>query len=289
MKILTTPRNKNELNKLLTYSDSFLFRLEGFSVNFANNFKLEQIKEFNKIIKQNNKQIFISLNKNMHNNDIKKVKEILLSLNELNINGLFFYDVGIVNLKNKLNLNYNLVWAQEHLTTNYNTCNFWYQQKVKYAFISSEITKEEILKIKQNTKMKLIVTLFGYLPMFTSKRHLVDNYLQTFKLDKKGYYIHKENKIYPIIDNNEGTVVYSNYILNGLEEYLELKSNNIDYIFLNNFNIDEKTFLKVVSNFKKLNSKNLEKIKAELNQLITNTSKGFLYTETIYKVKKNEK
>ena len=60
-------------------------------------------------------------------------------------------------------------------------------------------------------------------------------------------------------------------------------------IFLNNFNIDEKTFLKVVSNYKKLNSKNLEKIKAELNQLITNTSKGFLYTETIYKVKKNEK
>lgn len=289
MKILTTPRSLNELNNLLPYTDAFLFGIEDFSVNFSNNFNLEQIKEFNKIIKKNNKQIFISTNKNMHNKDIETLKNILISLNELKIDGLLFYDIGIVNLKGKLNLNYDLVWAQEHLTTNYNTCNFWYQKGIKYGLISNEITKEEIINIKKNTNMQLIVTLFGYLPMFTSKRHLVDNYLQTFKLKQKGFYLKKENKTYPIIDNKEGTVVYSNYILNGIDEYLEFKNNNIDYIFLNNFNIKEEIFLNVVNNYFNLTNENLEITKENLNKIIKNSSKGFLYTETIYKVKKNEK
>lgn len=281
---ITTPRNKKEFNNLLPYIDAFLFGINDYSVNFSNSFTLKEIEEFNKIIKQNNKQIFISLNKNMHNSDIENIKEILVKLNDLNINGLFFYDIGIVNLKNKLNLNYDLVWSQEHLTTNYNTCNFWYNQGVNYAFLSSEITKFEIENIIKNTKMKLIITLFGHIPMFTSKRHLVNNYLETFNLKTNGKYIYKEEKTYPIVDNQLGTVVYSCDILNGLEETLELKNN---YIFLNNFNIDEEKFLKVVKLYNQLNPNNLTKTKQEIEEMFKNTSKCFLYTETIYKVKKS--
>lgn len=286
MNILTTPRSKEELKELLNYSKAFLFGIKGLSVNLEVYFDLEQIKEFNEIIKNNNKKIFISLNKNMHNEDIIKLKELLLNLNELNIDGVFFYDIGIVNLKNKLNLNYDLVWSQEHLTTNYNTCNFWYNEGVKYVNLSNEITKNEIKAISQNTNMKLIVTLFGHLPMFTSKRHLVKNYLKTFKLKQNGYYIEKEGKIYPIVDNDEGTVVYSDFLLNGLEEALELE-NLVEYIFLNNYNIDIKDFIEIVKLFYNLNLNNLEKSKQILNKITTN--KGFLYTETIYKVKKYEK
>lgn len=286
MNILTTPRSKEELKELLNYSKAFLFGIKGLSVNLEVYFDLEQIKEFNEIIKNNNKKIFISLNKNMHNEDIIKLKELLLNLNKLNIDGVFFYDIGIVNLKNKLNLNYDLVWSQEHLTTNYNTCNFWYNEGVKYVNLSNEITKNEIKAISQNTNMKLIVTLFGHLPMFTSKRHLVKNYLKTFKLKQNGYYIEKEGKIYPIVDNDEGTVVYSDFLLNGLEEALELE-NLVEYIFLNNYNIDTKDFIEIVKLFYNLNLNNLEKSKQILNKITTN--KGFLYTETIYKVKKYEK
>ncbi|MEG2311309.1 MAG: U32 family peptidase, partial [Bacilli bacterium] len=209
-------------------------------------------------------------------------------LNKLNIDGLFFYDIGIVNLKKKLCLNYDLVWAQEHFTTNYNTCNYWYNLNVKYGFISSEITKENILEIKKNTSMKLIVTLFGHVPMFTSKRHLVDNYLKHFNLTNKGTYIRKENKQYPIVDNKEGTTVYSNYVLNAIDEYLELSNNNIDYVFLNNFNIKQTQFRKIVQKHFKLTPNNLNKTKTYFEKLNLNLSKGFLYTETIYKVKNNE-
>ena len=94
--------------------------------------------------------------------------------------------------------------------------NYWNSKGSKYAYISSDITEEEIIKIIENSKSKLLVTLFGHLPMFVSKRHIVKNYLEYFKLEDKSSlnYIEKENKIYPIIDNFVGTQVYSNNILN---------------------------------------------------------------------------
>ena len=277
--LVTTPRNKEELVNLIDLYDAFIFGIKDYSVNLIETFTLEEIKTFNKIIKENNKEIFISLNKNMNNDDILNIKPILTELNKLNINGLFFYDIGIVNLKNKLDLNYDLVWSQEHLTTNYNTINYWYSKGIKYTNLSTEITKKEILDIKKNTKAKLFITLFGYLPMFTSKRHLVKNYLETFNLNKEGKYIFKEDKTYPIVDNDLGTTVYSSYILNGIKEYQELKDN---YIFLNNFNIDEQTFLKVSEYFNNINDDNINK----LNNLFNNLSSGFLYQPTIYRVKK---
>lgn len=87
---ITTPRNKKEFHNLLPYIDAFLFGINNYSVNFSNNFDLREIEEFNRTIKQNKKQIFVSLNKNMHNNDIEDIKEILTKLNELKIDGLFF-------------------------------------------------------------------------------------------------------------------------------------------------------------------------------------------------------
>ena len=272
--LVTTPRSKEELNNILEEYDAFIFGVKDYSVNLINTFTLEEIKEFNRIIKDNNKQIFISLNKNMTNDDIENIQPILKELENIKIDGLLFYDIGIVNLHQKLNLNYDLVWNQEHLVTNYNTINYWYKKGVKYAFLSSEITAKEIKDIIKNTNSKLMITLFGYIPMFTSKRHLVDNYLETFNLKGNPKYIENSDNIYPIIDDKLGTTVYSNYILDGSKEYEDLKDN---YIFINNFNIDEKTFSKVSKYIKE---------KKNLNDLFNNLSTGFLYKPTIYKVKK---
>jgi hypothetical protein len=66
-------------------------------------------------------------------------------------------------------------------------------------------------------------------------------------------------------------------ILDGIEEVNILKKNNIDYIVLNGLFHTENTFNKVVNNYiNVINNKKTIKSKY---------SKGFLYKETIYKVK----
>lgn len=268
-KLLILPNNK-DIKDLIDKSDAFLFGIKGYSVNVPCEIELIELEELTKY----NKEIFISLNKNMRNEDIPKIKEILLEIDKLNIKGIFYADTCFINLKKELNIKTDLVWSQEHLTTNYSTINFWKQYGVNYTYLSSEITLNEIKEIRKNTDVKLIVPIFGYLPIFVSFRHAVKNYLKTFNLsdNSKINYIEKEGNTYPIIDDELGTTVYSNNILDGYLEYKELE---IDYVTLNEFNIDREVFLKVLDKYNGMNS-NYE----------LETDKGFLYKETIYKVKK---
>ncbi len=273
--ILDKIENIEEYSKIC---DGFIVGIKDLSVNLPNYFSLEELDKI--IEKSKNKEIFLSINKNIHNKDIHFLKETLEKIKEKNINGIIYYDIALVNL-NEI-YNYNLIWNQEHMTTNYNTINYWYEKKVKSTYISSELSKEEVLEIKNNTKSKIFMNVFGYIPMFTSKRPLVKNYLEKFNLkdNSKINYMEKENKYYPIIDNKL-TTVYSSKILNLSNDYNELQ--NIDYLVFNPFNIDKYKFIECVKLFNENdNMNNFQKINEILDN---NTDTGFMYKETIYKVR----
>ena len=267
-KLLILPNKLTD--DILDISDAILVGIEGFSVNIPCNITMNELKNLKN---KYDKEIFVSLNKNMRNSDIEKLKEILIEIDKLNIKGILYADTCFINLKKELNIKTDLVWSQEHLTTNYGTINFWSNYGVNYTYLSGEITAHEIEEISKNTNVKLIMPIFGYIPIYVSLRHAVKNYLKTFNLkdDSSINYIENDGNIYPIIDNNLGTTVYSNYILDGYDEF---KSLNIDYFTLNEFNIDHDTFIKVI-----------KKYRGEDTNYKLETTKGFLYTNTIYKVK----
>ncbi len=262
-KIAAIINSLNEAKNIKNYIDAYLVPLKNLSINYINTFTIEEIKNIQKL----NREVFVIINKNIHNNELTTLEKTLKEIEKLNINGIIFYDISIPSLKQKLNLKTDLVWNQEHLATNFGTVNYWYNKGAKYAYLSSELTKREIEEIKNNTKAKLFVNIFGYIPMFTSRRHLVKNYLETFNLESKHQNtIRKEDKTYPIIDKTLGTTVYSNYILNAVN--VDFK--DIDYLVFNSNLIEEKDFEEVLKNYKE-------------NKFPKET--GFLYKETIYKVK----
>lgn len=269
--------NKKELNNDV---DAYLLGIDNLSVNMPIYFTLEEIKNINI-----ESEVFISLNKNMHSEDLKLLEETLIELSKLNIKGIFFYDIGVLNIVKRLNLNIPLVWAQEHMTTNYETINFWYNEGVEYTEISEEIKEEEIINIKKNTKSKLIVPILGYFPMFVSRRHLKQNYLKQFSIkdDSKINYIEKEGKIYPIVDEKVTTVYTSSY-LNGIKEYLNFKKENIEYVLINGLLLKEED--KIINMFKTVTTENVEEYYNQLSNILDNNiDTFFLHKDTIYKVK----
>lgn len=284
MKLLIMPKSIDQIESLIEDIDGVIVGIKDLSINQPAYFTLEEIKKINEIIKNNGKEIFVSLNKNMFNKDLEILEYTLLQLDNLKLNGILYYDIAIVNFKKNLKLVTPLVWNQEHLTTNYLTSNFWYEYGAKYTMLSSEITLDEINEIKENAKAKIMVPIFGYLPMFVSRRHLVKNYLDTFKIkdDSSINYIEKENKTYAIIDSDDGTIAYSNKCLNGINETLKFNS---DYIVLNSFNINNATFRRVVSMYNIVNESNVQEFKEEIDKMLE-TDTGFLYKETVYEVKK---
>lgn len=266
-------------------ADAFLYGIKDMSVNMPNYYEVDELVKIGTYLNDNNKELFISLNKNMHNSDLNKLENILKQLSKLKIAGILYYDAAVLRLVKKLEIDIPLVWSAEHLTTNYATINFWQKYGVSHAYISSEITKDEILEIRKNTNMKMLLNVLGFLPMFVSERHLLNNYFEKFNIKKETdlYFMKKENKMYPIIDNKLGTNIYSSHFLNAYKEYLEFINHNIDYVILNSFLIDNNTFKSIVDIFKNQDIDGEDKI----NKLLEgNIDKGFLYQETIYRVKK---
>lgn len=271
----------------LEYSDGIILGVKNLSVNLPFYIDVEELEPY-KNIKNQGKYLFIMLNKNMHNDDLEYLKKVMIVLSKYSIDGVFFYDIGVFHLKETLNLSYPFIWSQEHLTTNAETCNYWFSHGVTGVYLSNEITKQEIYDIRIGTDAQLFLNIFGYLPMFCSKRHLVKNYLKHFKLSSNGdfYYMEKENKKYPIIDDDNGTTVYSSHILNAVSEYFDFVNMDIEYVIFNSFHILPSTFYQILDLFSNMTEENKVKQVRLISELCQgNDDRGFLYKETVYKIK----
>lgn len=268
--------NTLKIDNTLIYLDGYIFGLKDYSVNFLNTYSLDELKKIIKKLKENNKEIYISINKNLHNKEINELKKILIEIDNLNINGIMYADNGFITLKKELNLKTDLIWYQEHLTTSYSSINTYKEFGINSVVISNDITIHEVKEIIDNTNSKLYYMIFGYLPMFISERNQIKNYENYFKLNGStdyNYFVN-DNIKYPIIDSNLGTFAFSSLPIFAYQEYLEIKD-KIDYVILSDLFIDNDTYIKV-----------LDKVKNEKNiNLNIETSPNFLYRDTIYKVK----
>lgn len=289
MKKILIPDNYEQINQSINLIDGYIIGIKGYSVNTFYNIDIDNISDLEEVMLK--KEVFISLNKNIENNELDLLKSILIKLKDYDIAGVLYSDVCFINLKKELDLDYPLVWNQEHLTTNYQTINYWYSKGVDGAYLSSDITNKDILQIANHVKTRLMVNIFGYLPMFVSKRHIVKNYLNKFKIkdNSKLYYMEKEATVYPIIDNEVATQVFSGYILNAIKEYFNYKKSGIEYIAFSGFQISNDTLVEVLKIYNKLNSSSIIESEEQICKLVSNVDTGFLYKDTLSKVKKNDK
>ena len=277
--ILIMPDNYNQIVENINLYDGIILSIEKFSVNSRYKITLMELKKILKILK--GKEVYISINKNIEDSELDDLENLLYQLKNYNINGVIYSDLAILTYKDKLN--YKLIWGQEHLVTNYETINYYDDLGIDGAYLSSDITKKEIIEIINNTNTKIFINLFGYIPMFVSKRNIVKNYLKNFNIKSKSevYYMKKEGKTYPIIDTDL-TYVYANNIFNGIEEYFNIKS---DYYICNGFLIENEKFSEVLSLINNINKKNVKKISEKVNSMFINVDTGFLYKETVSKIK----
>lgn len=284
MEFIIIPKNIDMIKKLKQEIDGVILGLKNFAVSYEKEYTVEEIGFIKSILKD--KKVFVSINKNILNHEVEACYNQIKELNKISISGILFYDLSILNYKKEIN--HDLWWAQEHFTTNYLTVNYYEKEGIKGTYISSDITKKDMEEIRENTKMELMINGFGYLPIFISRRHIVENYKKNFKIDskEKDYFIEKEDKRYPIVDKKKGTCVYSSFILNAAAEVPSFRKENFQYMVLNSFHIEEDTFQKIVHLFLNIKEDNKEEIQKEIDKLCKkNTDKAFLYTNTIFKVK----
>lgn len=287
------PSNKSQINKLNDV-DGFIIGIDNFSWYVPLTVKIDELEELVSEIKKKEKKIFISLNKLMYNEDIPLLKEYLLVIDKLNVDGIMFDDLAIYRLSKSMALKTPLIWFSAHLFTNYRTANYWSKKGVKGGVLSLEMPIDHIETISDNTDMKLMMYGYGYLPMFVSSRSLISSYFKYLGKEKeqKLYHMYEEShdSSYPTYEMNEGSIILSSEILNIINE-LPLLDKRVEYIILSGLNIPDDSFINICGYYiEALNNINNKSKLNELNNLVTahspaRTDKGFLYKETIYRVK----
>lgn len=270
-KILVIPKSLDNLGKILnSKAEGVILPLEGLSVNSSIYFSIEDIKS---IINLTSKEICVSINKIIHTEDLEILEEALIRLNKLSIRKIFFYDVSVINLCKRLGINKDLVIYQEHLNSSLYSNNFYSKRGIKYSTITNDITIEEINEIAKYNKLILIA--YGYLPIFYSKRHLITNYLEYIKANKLNniYYIKNGEDKYPILEEKEGTTIFTKEPINLINEIDKV---DVDYIILNAFNISNDEFMDMLNMF-------IEEKKTTKEEYV-----GLLAHKTVYKVEDYE-
>lgn len=281
MKLLVEPcsKNINYIDKV----DGIILAIEDFSVESTCFFSLEEIV---KIKKKNTCSVFVKINKNLFNEDISVIKDILIKLDKNGIDGVFFYDLAILKLKKELNLNLDLIWNQTHMVNNYMTCDYYYNKGVKYALLGKEITLDEIKEIINNSKITSMVEVVSLPSVAFSKRKLVTNYYNDLgERESKELLVQEKitKDFYSVVEDENGTSFYLNKITNGTSIIKDLFECGCQYIVFREYGIadfDElvNDTLSYISN-DCLDEKYVNKYKK------LGDSTNFFFRKTIYKVK----
>lgn len=270
-KVFVIPSDLSNLGNILKTSIAgVILPLEHLSVNGGIYFTLEDIKS---IINLTSKEVCVSLNKIMHDQDLKLLEQTLVSLNKMNIRKIFFYDLAVLNICKRLGIKKELVIYQDHLNASLYSNLFYQNRGVKYSVITNDITKEEIQEISK--KNHLMMVAYGYLPIFYSRRFLIQNYFDYIGKDRDQsiYYLNHDGAKYPIIEEENGTTIYTKKPINLLSDIDDF---GVDCIIMNAFLIPNDEFLLALEHY----------LNHEVE--IENAYRGLVDKKTVYKVEDYE-
>ena len=262
-KLLYIVKDINNIDNLKKVGvKNFLFPLKDFCVGFNNTYSIDEIED----------KEFILINRILDNDSLDKLENILKE-NKDKIKGIVYDDFGVLHLINKLNLDVIKINYQNHFATNYKSVN----ENLKFndsVVVSSDITKEEIEEICDNTDKEVCLFLFGYLQAMYSRRLLLSNFYNEFDLDYENNLEILENiseNRFIMVENEYGTVGYQKNCYNGFEL---LNNKNVMYFIVNPIFLNDEDEIKLIDDIK--NKKLTLDIPCDT---------GFLHKSTIYKLK----
>ena len=211
----------------------------------AKSFDLNMISEAVKLCKDNGLKSYVKMNRMYIDTELEKENEYLIFLKKLNVDHIFYNDPSVYVLSKQLEMENILVYNPDTIVTNSFDANYHLSKGIYGIILSKEITKEEMISIALKCKGNVGVIVSGYLNMSYSKRKLIDSYFdfidkQENILNAKDLYLIEQTRQgkMPVLEEEQGTMVFTDYVQESFDEVVELYTNNInmfivDGIFLN--------------------------------------------------------
>jgi len=307
--LVTCSSHEHLLRTLEKEIDGFVIGERFLSLNLPYTYTRAQLLEMISTIRAHGKKVYVDMRTLLPNEVLPRVSMLLTSLNETDVTGVIFADPAVFMIAQDLQLTVPLVWGADTISTNWYMNDFWAEKGIKHTLIAKELTKEAIRSIDENIQQHdLVFELqgFGPLTMFHSRRQLLDNYyqyLEQVKVDKMNtetdlfLYDNERNNYYPIVEDFNGTHIFSPNDISLIDEFdflmnlnhlqfLKLDAKGHDAVFMDKvfdlFIEARNLYEEDNASYKKQKSQFVSELRSLYATDKRTIDKGFLYKPTIY-------
>ena len=254
------------INELSAYNDT------AYSIN--------ELEEIINLIHQKNKKVYLNVRRIFHEDDFELIEEIIKQTIKFNVDYYIYSDFGFYEIMKNLGLENKLIYQVNTYMTNVFDVEIMLEENYSVV-LSTEISYDEIEKIVKDIKGNVYLNAFGYYPIFHSRRKLITNYKKYRKeelnLNKKFDIVEElRDSLYPIEENHNGTVIYTDgldYLSNEIYSLNNINP-NLKYLIYSKYTTEEE-YLKIISTYSSL----LENQQVSCDDF-ENLTKGILYEKS---------
>lgn len=311
--LLTNPKNRQEIELLATAGAcAFVIGDARFCTMVRGSFQEKDLAPAVKLAHALGKKIYLSIDAIFPNALLAQLEIYLKNIKHVNFDAIRVADLGAYMLVKQIMPESLVHFVDAMMLTNYCTVNYWAKKGVSRVKLAHELTLDEVLEIKKEATSEIEILVQGAPLMFTSRRTLVENYLDyqrtvgknaTIVSDGNFLFDKERDLYYPIIENQHGTHIYGGNDVCMVDDLARLLAVGIDVFYLESFTYRAEELVKMMGLYRlavdlAVNDKDKYKkvgpaIHAQADKLqpeMRRMDRGFYYKPTIYKnqTKQNE-
>lgn len=249
--------NKLEDVYTLDNVDAYLLANRQFSYRFVESFCINKINKVRKYAHDNNKKVYILVNKIFKDDDLEKLEVFLTKLKKANVDGIFFTDFAVFVLAEKLEMANKCIFYHETFLRNTYDILTYQESGIKKIICSKDMHLKDIKLLPKENKDSYGIICFGYIPLYESQRKILTHYISMNKLPKSLLYSntlslkeHTRDDRYKVIEQEGVSSIFDSKVYSYLP-YIKELSENINMFIVDSLFFETSYIKEVVELIKK--------------------------------------
>lgn len=285
MELLVTLRNQKLLSKIVNCAQGVI---AGSFFSLSYSYTLDELTNINNFCKKNRLKMYVCIDAFISEDDKPDLYRYMDFLKTLDVDGIYFHDLAVYEISNNYGLKEKLIYDGGPVLCNILETAYYLSTGIDGVVISRELTFDEANNILTMIPSMVDMQVFGYLRMSYSKRRFIKNYLKeinrtyTYEGSKTLSLVEeKRNYNMPIVEDEYGTRIYSDFIFETINEIPELKKNIRRAIIETLFIDDEELIVTICREYARVTKENREFLKQAIYAKFPNRySSGYFYQKT---------
>lgn len=255
MEILVKLNNIDDMY-ILNNADSYLLANRKFSYRFDKSFCINKIKKVKSYCKENNKKVYMLVNKIFKDHELEELTIFLEKLVKVDVDGILFTDFAVFMILKQLNASDKAIFYHETFLRNSYDILTYQEMGIKKIICSKDMHIDDISNLPISQKENYGILCFGYFPLYESERKIISNYVDLNNLSKKT--IHSKtltlkentrNEHYRVIEQEGVSSIFDSKVLSYLNDINNL-SKHINMFIVDSLFFDVNYIYSVIDIFK---------------------------------------